>query len=837
MLKISFITSLNLISESKWVFSQTFLTRQFSFLIPCLLKSCIFSQSLHLSHHLPSIHAQTVVSGLQSELFFNNLLINGYSKSGLLHEARQLFDQMPQRNIISWSSMISMYTQHGQAEEGLSLFSTFARSFSFSNSSNEFMLASVLSACLQSPTVIDCALQVHCLAIKTGYSSDVFVGTALVNFYSKTGFMEKAMSIFNELPVKNSVTWTAIMTGFSRIGSHDLSIRMFSQMRVTGVMPDGFVLSSLISSCAAVEFIRGGRQVHGFLYRSGIEMDVSVNNVLIDLYCKCCRVGTARKVFDRIIAKNLVSWTTMVAGYMQNSYELEAISLFSEMNSQGLRPDAFACTSVLGSCGSLVALEQGKQVHGYAIKANLGSDEYVNNALIDMYAKCDSLSDARVVFDVMEGHNVVSYNAMIEGYATLEDVVEAFALFRRMRSLLICPTLLTFVSLIGVSASLSRVNISKQLHCLIIKFGVLLELYIGCALIDVYSKCSFVDDARIVFDGLEDHDLVVWNAMLFGYSQNGEGEEALKLFKRFCALRMTPNAFTFVAVVTMASYFASLFHGLQFHAQIIKAGVDYDSHVLNALIDMYAKCGCIQDARALFCITNKTDIVCWNSMISSCAQHGHAEEALKLFNVLLTRKMVPTYVTFVGVLSACCHVGLVVEGLCHFYSMKCEFGIEPGIEHYASVVNLLGHAGRLVEAKEFIEEMPIRPTATVWRSLLSACRTYGDVELGRHAARMALLLDPHNSGSQVLISNMFASKGMWEEMEKAREGISHSGGVKEPGYSWIEVEKEVHVFIAKGRVHQEAERIYSMLDCLTLMLKVYACGPQIPQVLVSSWQF
>ncbi|XP_073008377.1 pentatricopeptide repeat-containing protein At4g39530 [Typha latifolia] len=779
-----------------------------------LLQSCITDQTHHL--HLRPIHAQSIVSGLYPDLFLSNLFLNGYSKFGRLRSARQLFDRMPRRNLISWSSMISMYAQHGREEEALSLFSCF-RMVSL-DMPNEFILASVLRACVQSKAVRP-AIQVHNLAIKLGFDIDVYVGTSLINLYAKIGCMDEATLIFDALPIRNSVTWTAVITGYSQIGKSDVSLQLFNLMRDEGVRPDRFVLSSAISACSAVDFLEGGRQIHGYAYRSATEMDISVNNVLIDLYSKCSRLGTARKLFDWMFARNLVSWTTMIVGYMQNSYDSEAMVLFLEMSQSGWRPDGFACTSILSSCGSLMDLQKGRQIHGYAIKANIESDEYVKNGLIDMYAKCSSLHEARDVFDVLAEDNVISYNAMIEGYASHGELTKAFNLFNKMRSHSLCPSLLTFVSLLGASASLSAVDLSKQIHGVIIRAGILLDPYAGSALVDVYSKCSLVENARAVFDEMEDRDLVVWNAMIFGYAQNEQGEEAIRLFHQLQVSPMVPNEFTFVALVTVASYLASIFHGLQFHNQIIKAGVDFDPHVSNALIDMYAKCGCIREAWVLFESTRGKDIVCWNSMISRYAQHGYAEEALKVFKMMTNKQVEPNYVTFVGVLSACAHVGLLDEGLHYFNLMKENYSIEPGMEHYASVVSLFGRSGKLQEAKEFIEHMPIEPAAVVWRSLLNACRVFGNIEIGRYAAKMALLMDPTDSGPHVLLSNMLASKGMWVDVEKVREEMDSIGAVKEPGYSWIEVMKEVHVFIARGKEHQQAELIYSVLDGLTELLK------------------
>ncbi|CAL4893266.1 unnamed protein product [Urochloa decumbens] len=740
------------------------------------LLSCLAGDRLR--HLLPAAHARAVVSEGLCDLFLANLLLRGYSKLGLIHDARRLFDGMLHRNLVSWSSAISMYAQHGGDEQALVLFAAFRRSFD--EVPNEFLLASVLRACTQSRAV-HFGEQVHDTALKLGLDVNIYVGTALINLYAKVACMDAAIRVFHTLPAKSPVTWTAVIAGYSQIGEGGLALDLFQKMGVQGVRPDRFVLASAVSACSALAFLQGGRQIHGYTYRCGAGMDASVINALMDLYCKCSRPLMARKLFDRTENLNLVSWTTMIAGYMQNSLDAEAMDMFWQMCQAGWQPDVFACTSILNSCGSLKAIWQGRQIHAHAIKANLDTDEYIKNALIDMYNKCDHLTAARAVFDALAHDDAVSYNAMIEGYARLGDLTEALHVFRRMRYCSIRPNLLTFVSLLGVSSFQSAIELSKQIHGLIIRSGTSADLYMGSALIDAYSKCSLVDDAKAVFLLMHNRDLVVWNAMIFGHAQNEQGEEAVKLFSQLRASGVTPNEFTFVALVTVASNLASMFHGQQFHAQIIKAGADSNPHVRNALIDMYAKSGFIKEGWLLFESTRGNDVVCWNSMILTYAQHGHAEEALRVFQLMREARLEPNYVTFVGVLTACAHAGLVDEGLHHFNSMKTKYGIEPGIEHYASVVNLLGRSGKLHSAKEFIERMPIKPAAAVWRSLLSACRLFGDVEIGRYAAEMALLVDPSDSGPYVLLSNIYASKGLWADVQKLRLRMDYAGTMKEPG--------------------------------------------------------
>ncbi|KAJ7956913.1 Pentatricopeptide repeat-containing protein [Quillaja saponaria] len=653
---------------------------------------------------------------------------------------------MSDKNLITWSSMVSMYTQHHYNEEALMIFSQFRRSCS--ENPNEYILASVIRACTQLGSV-NLGAQVHCFALKSGLIQDVYVGTSLVDCYAKQGNIDEARLVFDCLAVKTNVTWTTIITGYAKNGRCELSLKLFNQMRETSLLPDKYVLCSILSACSVLEFLEGGKQIHAYVLRRGTEMDVSLINVLIDFYSKSRKVETGRRLFDQMIDKNLVSWTTMIAGYMQNSFDWEAMKLFVEMAQLGWMADKFACTSILTSCGSLNALEKGRQVHAYIIKANLGNDDFVKNGLIDMYAKCDSLTDARKVFDLLADTNVVSYNAMIEGYSRQEKLYEALDLFNDMR-LKLFP--------------------AKSL-----------DIY-------VYSKCSSVSNARLVFEEINEKDIVVWNAMFFGYTQQLENEEALKLYKSLQISREKPNEFTLAALITAASNLASLQHGQQFHNQLIKLGLDNDPFVTNAL------------------------------------QHGEAEEALEMFEGMIKEGIKPNHVTFVALLTACSHSGLVELGLRYFNSMT-KFGIEPGTEHYACIVSLLGRTGKIFEAKEFIEKMPIKPAAVVWRSLLSACRLVGNVELGRYAAEMAISSDPEDSGSYILLSNIFASKGMWVDVKRVREKMDVNGVVKEPGGSWMEVNNEVHMFFARDTTHRDTELISSVLDDLILQIKRVGYGP------------
>nr|XP_025885107.1 LOW QUALITY PROTEIN: pentatricopeptide repeat-containing protein At4g39530 [Solanum lycopersicum] len=766
--------------------------------------------------HCKEIHTQVILCGFENNPFLNNILIQSYSIRGCLDYARKVFDKMPKRDMISWSSVITMYTQNGVYDESLSLFAELRRSCK-EGGPNEFVLASVVSCCGRLGSIVK-GEELHCFVVKAGFDQFVYVGTSLIDFYSKGRDVGSARRVFDDLVVKSTATWTAIIAACVNVGKSEISLQLLRNMLETDVAPDNYVVSSILGACSSLEYIKGGKEIHGYVLRRGAEMDVTVSNVLIDFYMKCGNVKTARSVFDRMEVKNAISWTTMISGYMQNSSDWEAISMFRDLNGLGWILDRFACSSVLISCGSVEALELGRQVHAYTVKANVDSDEYVKNSLIDMYAKCNSFGDARKVFDIMGDHDVISYNAVIEGCLTQNRLYEAFDLFAEMRENLIPPSLLTFVSLLGASASLFSLELSKQLHGLTIKFGFSADMFVCSILVDVYSKCLSIGYARQVFNEMNEKDIVVWNSMLFGYIQQCENEEALKLFLLLRQSLQKPNTLTFVALIAASSNLVSLLHGLQFHNQIVKLGLDFDLHVTNALVDMYSKCGSLEEARKMFNSTIQRDVACWNSMISTYAQHGEAKEALNMFEKMIKDGLKPNNVTFVGVLSACSHVGLVKEGFRHFYSMA-GYGIEPEMEHYVCMVSLLGRAGKLVEATELIETMPIPPAAIVWRSLLSACREAGHIDLGKYAASMAISIDPKDSGSYILLSNIFASKDMWINVKKLREKMDSSGVVKEKGCSWIEINNEVHLFIARDRSHHQTDLIYSFLELLIRNMK------------------
>ncbi|KAH9326183.1 hypothetical protein KI387_006361, partial [Taxus chinensis] len=465
-------------------------------------------------------------------------------------------------------------------------------------------------------------------------------------------------------------------------------------------------------------------------------------------------------------------------------------------------------------CVNSRAIAEGQQVHAHTIISGFAYILFIANNLVNMYAKCGKIEDARKVFDKMSPRQSITWTTMVSGYAQNGPEEEALKLFARMQRAGMRLNNYTFPSVMKASAGIGAIQEGRQIHSCVIKTGFYLDVFAGSALVDMYAKCRVVEHARQVFDEMPDRNVVSWSGMITGYALNGQNEEALKLFGQALVAGVKPNDFTFSTVFSVCANATALDHGRQVHCLGVKSAFDLFTFVSSSLVGMYAKCGCIEDARQVFEKLPQRNIAAWNAMIIACGQHGRTEEALELFSQVELAGMTPNDITFLCVLSVCSHAGLVDEGQHYFDSMSRDYGIAPNPEHYACIVDLLGRSGRLQEADEFIKQMPMEPIASVWGALLGACRMHGNMELGILAAEKFSEMEPHNSGARVLLSNIYAAAGRWDEVAKVRKMMRDHGVKKETGLSWIVVKNKVHTFVSDDDTHPQAEEIYAKLRTL-----------------------
>eukprot|EP00253_Pinus_taeda_P034768 PITA_34768 len=517
-----------------------------------------------------------------------------------------------------------------------------------------------------------------------------------------------------------------------------------------------------------------GKLLHAHMIQRGLKSHRFLSNGLVNMYAKRGSVAEARRVFDEMIERDACSWSMMIAAYAKNGNALEGLALFRQMQRSRIQPNEFTFAGAVSACAKLGALEEGMEIHEDIITGGYGFDVIIENALVDMYSKCGSLEDARKVFDKMSERNAVTWTAMLAGYAQNGHIVKAVELFRAM------PQRDTMSWSVMIAGCLQN----------------------GC-----------VDEALEFFREMPERDVASWTVMIAEFAQSGRSVEALELFREMRASGVKPDPKAFASVLPACANLAALEQGEEIHEEINRSGCQ--SAVLDsALVDMYAKCGKIVKARNLFDNMRQRDVVSWNTMIAGYAMHGLGKDAIRLFQQMECLGISPNHVTFICVLSACCHTGLLNEGR-HYFECMSHYHIKPVMEHYACMVDLLGRAGCLDEAEYFINNMPICPDATVWRCLLSACRVHHNVDLAERVAAHLFELDPENVGPYVLLSNIYAADNRWDDTENVRRKMKDTRVKNTPGCSWIEVNKHVHVFLVGDKSHPQTQDIYPELDRLS----------------------
>ncbi|XP_057966296.1 pentatricopeptide repeat-containing protein At4g33990 [Malania oleifera] len=666
---------------------------------------------------------------------------------------------------------------------------------------------------------IQLAKRIHALLVGMGKAQSIFIASKLVNLYGYLGYVTFARSIFYQIPKKDAYAWNSMVSAYVRNGCFHDALNCFYQLLLDSrVRPDFYTFPPVLKACGDLV---NGMKIHCWAFKLGFEWDVFVTASLVHMYCRFGIVGIAAKLFDDMPFRDLGSWNAMISGYCQNGNASEALDILEEMRLGGIKLDSVTVSSVLPVCAQMNDLLSGMLIHLYVIKHGLEFDVFVSNALINMYAKFGTLGHAEKIFDQMMVRDVVSWNSIIAAYEQNGDPVTAFKFFAKMRQTGFQPDLLTVVSLASIVAQSNDCHNSRSLHGFVMRRAwIMQDVVLGNAVVDMYAKLGEVDSSRKVFEELPVKDVISWNTLITCYAQNGLSSEAIEIFQRMQECReIIPNQGTWVSIIPAYSHVGALRQGMRIHGHVVKNCLYLDVFVGTCLIDLYGKCGRLDDAMSLFYQVPRKSSVPWNAIISCHGIHGHGKKALDLFGEMLDDGGKPDHVTFVSLLSACSHSGLVDEGQWCFHMMQEEYRIEPSLKHYGCMVDLLGRAGYIEKAFDFVRNMPLQPDASVWGALLGACRIHGNVELGKFASTHLFEVDSKNVGYYVLLSNIYANVGKWEGVDKVRSMARDRGLRKTPGWSSIEVNNRVDVFYTGNQSHSHCEEIYNELSVLTAKMK------------------
>ncbi|KAE8662172.1 Pentatricopeptide repeat-containing protein [Hibiscus syriacus] len=685
----------------------------------------------------------------------------------------------------------------------------------------------LLKACIRSRD-FQLGKLVHSHLTQSKLELDSVLFNSLISLYSKSGNWNKAREIFQSMGNKRDlVSWSAMISCFANNKMEFEAILTFLDMLENGFFPNEYCFTAVIRACSTSEFYSVGEIILGFLMKTGyLDFDTNVGCALIDMFAKGnSDLESALKVFDKMPERNVVSWTLMMTRCTQLGYPKGAIELFVDMILSGYMADRFTLSGVVSACTELESesLSLGKQLHSWVILSGSASDVCIGCSLVDMYAKCTmdgSLDDSRRVFDRMEKHNVMSWTAIITGYVQCGGHdMEAIDLFCKMIEGPVSPNHFTFSSVLKACGNLSDYRTGEQFYSQAVKHGFSSDDCVGNSLISMYARSGRMDDAQKAFESLFEKNLVSYNTIVDTYAKNLDSEGAFELFHEIADAGVEVNAFTFTSLLSGASNIGAIGKGEQIHARLLKSGFQSNQCVCNALISMYARCGHIEAAFQVFNEMGDRNVISWTSMITGFAKHGFATRALEMFHEMLEARIRPNEITYIAVLSACSHAGLVSEGWEIFNSMHEEHKIAPRMEHYACMVDLLGRSGSLREAIEFIDTMPCTPDALIWRTFLGACRVHHDKELGEHAAKMILQQDPQDTAAHILLSNLYASSGQWDDVARIRKNMKERNLIKEAGCSWIEADNKIHRFHVADTSHPQAQEIYEKLDEVALEIK------------------
>ncbi|XP_073017431.1 LOW QUALITY PROTEIN: pentatricopeptide repeat-containing protein At3g58590-like [Primulina eburnea] len=704
-------------------------------------------EKIRFLNEAKSLHGLTITMGptpMQESVFVNNRVISVYVSLGDTCVARMLFDEMTERNVVSYNTMIGSYSRDGFLLEAWELLSEMRKC---DLKPTQFTFGGLLSC--HSLDVLQ-GMQLQALMEKTGLlCGEPFSGTALLGMYGRNGCLDEAIAVFECMPQKNLVTWNNMISVFGQMGFSEYSMFLLSEMMRSQMELSAYTFINVLSGFQDGDMELGGL-IHGVVIKLGFDAVVSVSNCLISMYAKCVDTHLAEKMFEEASVRDIVSWNTLIGAMESCGRPSKALDIFLQMSATGLLPNEATFVTVVSSCSRLQASLFGEFIHAKMIKRRFESGVYAGTSLVDFYAKCDKLEAAHICFDGIKEKNLVSWNSLILGYSNRGSFVSVRVL-REMIHAGYRPNELSFSIVVKSSSPLEVL----QLHSQMIKMGYHQNDYALSSLISSYARNGLVSDALTFFEPdnaplpvassnviawiynrtgqydktqelyatMRNPDTISWNTLIAACSRNGDHTEAFELFHHMRNSHVFPDNYTYVSLFNICTKLCNVALGSSLHGLIVKTDFTLcDTFLCNIMVDMYGKCGSLESSVMIFNQMVERNVISWTALISALGQHGYGNEALERFEEMERNGLKPDKVAFLAVFSACRHVGFVKEGMALFNEMKSKYGVEPEMDHYLLIVDLLAKHGHLKEAEQLILGMPIPPNALIWRSFLEGCK-------------------------------------------------------------------------------------------------------------------
>ncbi|XP_071712010.1 putative pentatricopeptide repeat-containing protein At3g11460, mitochondrial [Rutidosis leptorrhynchoides] len=794
--------------------------------LPLVLKACARLQAIEKGKKL---HDDVVSNtGMVHDVRVGTALVDFYSKCGLLENALNVFDKMPERDVVSWNAMISGCVGCCEYQLALDLFSYMQN---WNLKANAVTVVEMLKVCAE---LLDLRLGkvIHGYCLRHGlFNSNDYVDSSLIGFYLKFD-LSTAYLVFETLTSRNTIIWNTMITGFVNNKDYMKALKIFVSMVDNGIQCDSVTMLVVIQACAEFGSLELGMQVHQLVIKLGYS-NMHTTNALLNMYTKFADLRSCYELFNSIPSRDAALWNSILSCSIESGFVDDSLYLLTEMQLDGVQINERTVVILLGLCVQISdGLVNGKSLHAYAFKIGEERNSHIENCLVNMYSMFNHIEDATRIFIKIKEVNVISYNVFVSGLVYNKLNVQACEIFVQMLDLEMKPNSQTITLIISAIDSRELLNIGRSIHGYVTKCGVHVDASLNSALTEMYMDCDDEESGMTLFENYPDKDLISWNSLMSCYIKNNQEYKAL-IFFHYMISWMKPNFVTIINVLSLYSHLSNLPQGRCIHAYTLRrfTSLDRDLSLANAFITMYARCGSLEYGEKVFNNLREKDIVSWNAMIAGYGVHGRGDIAMLTFEKMVNKGIKPNRVSFVSALSACSHSGMIDKGVHLFHSMVQDFFITPELVHYACLVDLLARAGFLNEAKSVIDTMPMAPDASIWRALIGACRIYNDTAMAKSSFEKLIELEPTNAGNYVLLSNIYAAAGIWSEVKDLRLIIEKRNLKKPAGRSWIVVKSRLHIFAAGDKSHTQSEKIYNKLTLLLTLVKEMGYVPDLSWVL------
>eukprot|EP00250_Pteridium_aquilinum_P018089 c23934_g1_i1 orf=1030-3666(+) len=734
-----------------------------------LLKASAHRKSIDRGREM---HMEVVNEEFESNVFVGNSLIDMYAKCGCLIDAQEVFDTLSGRDVVSWNTLIAAYAEHGLRDEALNCFDKM-KVDGVVQDAVTFLCS--LKACGTRET-IDKGLEIHAEIVFEGFDDALYVKNSLINVYAKSRLVAEAQDVFDDLQVKDIVSWNTLITAYAENGLCEEVLNCFKQMQKEDVSLDAVTFLCSLRACGSMCSIERGREIHAEVVKEGFDEDLFVGNTLMDMYVKCGCIPDAKDIFDQLPVRDVVSWNVLLTGCADLGLVDEALTCFKQMQGEGVSANSSIYLCILKCFSSRGTLDKGQDIHLDIVKKGFEIDPFIGNSVMDMYAKCGSLGEAIVVFDQLQSRDVVTWNTIMAGYVEHGLGEEALDCFERMQPMGVLPDSLSFICALKSCNILGDLDIGQEMHAEIIKQELENEMFIGNTLVDLYAKRGWHVEARDVFDHLPERNVISWTALISGYAEHGLGSEVLDCLDQMQSEGIYPDAVVLIGSLKGCGTVGALERGREIHTAVTKAGFELvcsntvgvysesstsslkatEMNLSNALIDMYTKCGSMIDAQKVFESLPVADVVAWNALIAGYARQEEGELVTRLVQSMREKGIEPDELSTLNVLSVCSHVGLLDEGQKYFEGLFKEDSATLTIGHFNCLLDLFGRAGRLDEAAAVLEQVPLQLDLVTWSTILDGCRKRGNVELSRKAFPHAVHSAEERTSAFILMSDIYA---------------------------------------------------------------------------------